>query len=180
MTQEDQTNGPIEVEERIAIPENVACAVPDVGEYLLSWLGVDGPLLDEVAAEVNALRSENGWISLKEARRFPIVWKFVLSITWENGPLTFLYVMTRGDDIQMPVWAGYGLNGEDRHTVEKNVTKVLNTQGHAAAAAWALAARPEARLDLEFLANRLENGWYEGLNDYNDRDIRKSFKKWRR
>lgn len=165
--------------EDVIIPEYVASVIPDVGEYFLSWLGeagVDGPTLAEVAAHVNALRGENEWISLNEAGRFGIN-------KWENGPLTFLTHMTAFDiGAVVPGWASDGLRGADKRAVKANVERVLRTQGHAAAAAWALAARPDARLrlDIEFLAGYLPKQWGESVQYVRNKDVTKAFKKWRR
>lgn len=160
----------------VVIPEFVASAIPDCGDYFLWWLGVDGPALDEVAAHVNALRGENGWIKLDETRRFGFG-------DYKQGPLTFLSLMT-AQDRSGSVWASHELRGADKRAVEENFEKVLQGQGHAAAAAWAIAARAGDRNGLasvlEPFAGSLLNKWEKQLELYYPRHIRKAFKKWRR
>lgn len=160
----------------IVIPEFVARVIPDCGEYFLRWLGVGGPALDEVAAHVNALRGEHGWIGLDETRRFGFG-------DYKQGPLTFLSMMT-GQDVSSSVWASHGLRGADKRAVEGNFERVLRGKGHAAAAAWAIAARPGSDhnlgLVLEGFAGSLLSSWEKQLDLYYPRHVRKAFKKWRR
>ena len=160
----------------VVIPEFVARAIPDCGEYFLRWLGVVGPALDEVTAHVDALRGENGWLGLDKALQFGFG-------DYKQGPLTFLSMMI-GQDWSGAVWASHGLRGANKRAVEENFEKVLRGQGHAAAAAWAISARAGDRDGLAFVlepfAGSLLNGWEKQLELYYPRHVRKAFKKWRR
>ena len=162
--------------EDVVIPEYVARAIPDVGKHFLFWLGevgVDGPLLDEVAAHVDALRGENGWINLDKAGQFG--WR-----KYKNGPLTILSGMTAHNGMSMAILAGDDLRGADKRMVTESVKKVLHTQGHAAAVAWVIAARPEGGPFCEFFAELLLKGWNQHLQTVTGKDVNKAFRKWRR
>ena len=162
--------------EDVVIPEYVARAIPDVGEYFLLWLGevgVDGSLLDEVAAHVNALRGENGWISLDKAGQFG--WR-----KYKNGPLTILSGMTAQDSMVMAILAGDDLRGAEKRTFKENVKQVLRTQGHVAAVSWVIAARPEGEFSCEYFAEGFLNNWNGYLQTETNKDVNKAFRKWRR
>lgn len=165
----------------VVIHENIASVIPDIGGYFLSWLegpGAEGPLLDEVAAYVNALRDENGWISLDRAGQY------IGNSYRGNGPLTFLTRMVMYDSyVTGELWASTGLRGASKRAFKENIERVLREQGHAAAATWAIAARPEAGsldLDPEFLANQLLSSWGQSVEHVRNIDVIRAFKKWRR
>ncbi|MCH0571588.1 hypothetical protein I3F60_20360 [Streptomyces sp. MUM 136J] len=125
----------------VEIADHVRTRVPDVGEHFLDFIGVGR---DQLTPHIDALRTGNGWVPTGALR--PYGFKKL-----NNGPLTFLNMMVSYDHITMSVWASFGLRGGDKRTVESTVTRVMEEQGHAAAATWALVARPNTRLDLEFL-----------------------------
>jgi len=154
---------------QIGVAEHVREHIPDLGEYFLDFLGAFGS--KRVAPHVDALRGENGCIPTGALDQFGFK-------KLSNGPLTFLNMMVSYDQIHISVWAGFGLRGGPKRTVESTVSRLLREQGHAAAATWAIIARPEARLDLEFLAESLTGGWDKGVATIRNGDVIKAFKKW--
>lgn len=153
---------------RVEVADHVRTHVPDVGEHFLDFIGVGR---DQLAPHVDALRAENGWVPVGALRRYGFK-------KLANGPLTFLNMMVSYDPMTMSVWASLGLRGSDKRAVESTVTRVLEDQGHAAAATWALIARPEARLNLEFLGESLTSRWDESVSSIRNIDVIKAFKKW--
>jgi hypothetical protein len=154
----------------IDIPESVAQHIPDVGEYFLDWVGHPGR--DRLVSVVNALRGSNGWIATQQLHKYG-------SGKHALGPLTFLQSMIVRGNIAMSVWASYPLRGADKRAIENTVTRLVDQQGHAAAAMWAIATRPAGRLDLDDLAGSLTSAWDEGVSWVRHIDLIRAFKKWR-
>lgn len=154
---------------RVEIADHVRTHVPDVGEHFLDFIGVGR---DQLEPHVDALRAENGWVPIGALRQYGVM-------KLNSGPLTFLNMMVAYDRVTMSVWASFGLRGSDKRAVESTVTGVLEEQGHAAAATWAIVARPQARLDLEFLGESLTSRWDESVSTIRNGDLIKAFKKWK-
>jgi hypothetical protein len=57
---------------------------------------------------------------------------------------------------------------------------LLYQQGHAAAATWARAVRPQANLSVDFLSEYLSRNWEEGVGSILAKDFLKAVRKWNR
>ncbi|MEV8375213.1 hypothetical protein AB0P21_20940 [Kribbella sp. NPDC056861] len=158
----------------LVIPTLVSDCVPDVCSEFISWAtgGIDERAAQQVVAAVEKLKGSNGWLPLDSLREIGIM-------DFKNGPLTFLKGMTVGDYPLMGVWASYGTRGKDQRQIRTTVERLLRTQGHAAAATWALIARPNARLDLDFLGSQLRESWHSNVSYVRNKDFVKSFTKWK-
>ncbi|WP_073946257.1 hypothetical protein [Streptomyces kebangsaanensis] len=154
---------------RVEIADHVRTHVPDVGEHFLDFIGVGR---DQLEPHVDALRTENGWVPIGALHQYGFR-------KLNNGPLTFLNEMVVRDQVTMSVWASFGLRGSDKRAVESTVARILEEQGHAAAATWAIVARPQARLNLELLGESLTSGWNESVSTIRNGDLIKAFKKWK-
>lgn len=157
-----------------SVSEHVSGALPDIGDYFLEWCGLPQSLTDELEEKLNSLRTEAGPIPLNRAVAFGIG-------KWENGPLTFLTKMTVFDRACLEVWATYGLSGSAKRNVKEGVVTVLGHSGHAAAATWAFATRPNSKqLYLDLLSDSLVTGWQRQVSDVTQGDMIKACKRWRR
>ena len=155
--------------EEIAISTDIAAAIPDPGTYFLDWIGE--PQRQHLTPSVDALRGANEWIATAAVAKFGVR-------RWEMGPLTLLNGMMVKDSISMGVWASYGMRSREEHQFRRNVSSLLDTQGHAAAATWALTVRPERIHQIEIMIDSLTDNWAESLATVTNRDLRKSFEKW--
>jgi hypothetical protein len=159
----------------VEIPAYVAEQVTDVGTYFIGWAtaGIHEEQAQWVVAAVEAKRGQNGWIPINSLSEIGIM-------DFRSGPLTFLAGMTAADRILMEVWASFGLGGKDKRYVSGQVSALVYEQGHAAAATWALASRPNARLDLGLLNDQLVASWQKGSGYVRNKDFIKAFRKWER
>ncbi|MGZ3146534.1 hypothetical protein ACVDFE_31985 [Lentzea chajnantorensis] len=160
--------------ENVPVDPGVAERLPDAGDFLLRNLSdLPASSLRELAAEIERVRHPNGSITNRNLDGVGVR-------DWKSGPLTNLVWITAADWIITGVWASFGLSGRDRRQVERTAETIARGQGVAAAATWALRARPEGRLRIESLASQLEDSHSEWYGKLTNGDVIKSFKKWRR
>lgn len=159
----------------LQIAPHVAEHIPDAGAYFIDWStrDLDREQAREVEAAVNGRRCANGWFPLERLdsighRGF---WR---------GPLTYLAQMTADDAGILQHWAGYCLTGENRHRIEATVNHLLHQQGHAAAATWAVAVRPQGGLDAAALGDSLYAAWERNLDAVRTKDVAKAVRRWNR
>ncbi|MFK4084256.1 hypothetical protein ACI2LF_09130 [Kribbella sp. NPDC020789] len=159
----------------MVVAPHVAEHLPDAGAYFINWStrDLDAERAREVDAAVNGRRCANGWFPLESLdsighRGF---WR---------GPLTYLAQMTRDDAAILQDWAASGLTGADRQHIEATVNHLLHQQGHAAAASWAVAVRPQAGLDVAALGDRLLTAWEQNLDAVRSKDVAKAVRRWNR
>jgi hypothetical protein len=159
----------------MSIPADIADEVPDAGAYFLSWATSTLPAdqAREIEAAVNGRRCQNGWFPLESLDNIGLM-------DFRAGPLTFLARMTANDSVIMEVWASLGLQGDGKRQVEATTNHLLFQQGHAAAATWARAVRPQANLSLDFLSEYLSRNWEEGVGSILTKDFLKAVRKWSR
>nr|WP_238355379.1 hypothetical protein [Kribbella sandramycini] len=159
----------------LAVAPQIAERLPDAGAYFIDWSTRDlsAERAREVEAAVNGRRCANGWFPLESLdtighRGF---WR---------GPLTYLAQMTADDPAILQDWAARGLTGPDRARIQATVNHLLYEQGHAAAATWAVAVRPQAALDATALADRLFTAWDQNLDAIRPKDVAKAVRRWNR
>jgi hypothetical protein len=134
--------------------------------------GLDERAVQQATTAVEGLRGPNGWLPLDALSGIGIM-------DFKSDPLTFLKSMMTADYSVVSAWASYEVRGKDQRQIQATVEFLLRTQGHAAAAAWALTARPTARLDIDFLGQQLHEGWRSGVSYVRNKDFVKAFTKWR-
>lgn len=159
---------------QVAIPEQVASVVPDAGEYFLGWLGglLDDRTLSRLENEINARRGTNGWLASTGLDDAP-------QLGQKQNPLTFLRSLVGGlDAIHLGVWGTSANRGRDYKALTSTLEGLVRTQGHAAAATWAIEVRPQARLDLNYLAESLRDAWGQSHSYLTNGDVIKAFKNW--
>jgi hypothetical protein len=159
----------------MSVAPHVAEEIPDVGAYFLDWAvrDLNPAQAREVESAVNGRRCQNGWFPLESLDN-------IGSRGFWRGPLTYLARMTADDGAIMQEWASSGLDGENRGRVEATVTHLLFQQGHAAAATWVVAVRPQAYLDLTELGDRLAATWELNLGSIRSKDVAKAVRRWNR
>lgn len=156
----------------MAVGPEFAARLPDVGAFFLdaiAFLGDDPVRAAEEA--INGLRHANGAIPGDRLREIGFR-------DWKRGPVTHLAWLSAKDGIAIEVWASFGLGRRDGKRIGATAHQVYLAQGAPAAALWALASRPAARLDVDFLAEQLTDNWSEQLAQIRNGDLIKSFKKW--
>lgn len=157
----------------VVVPDAVADAIPDPGEYFLDWCGL-GRLPPAIEArltqEVDALRGPDGFIPWRNANRVKLY-------APKLGPLTYLSAMTVFDPPAIGVWAtsGSGLKRREKREFEAAAASVLEAQGHAPAAAWVIAHNSHV-LPLDYVADQLRGSWSEQLNRVSNGQFAKSLK----
>ncbi|MCW2135392.1 hypothetical protein B0G38_004583 [Arthrobacter sp. VKM Ac-2550] len=158
----------------IEIPTSISDQLTDAGEFFVSW--ASSSLYEEQAQQirdlVTARRAANGWIARDSLSDIGVY-------DFKNGPLTFLVQMTVRDTIVLQVWASFGLKGENKRSIESAVASIFGREGHAAAATWAIGARPSKSLSIDFLNESLTGAWTESLASVTNGDFSKSFRKWK-
>ncbi|TWD81500.1 hypothetical protein FB561_2616 [Kribbella amoyensis] len=164
----------------LRIPPHVAEEIPDAGDVFLTWASQDlrPEQAREIESAVNGRRCQNGWFPLERLDT-------VGQRGFWRGPLGFLARMTAGDPEVLRGWATRGLAGNGAETerirrVEATANHLLFTQGHAAAATWVMAVRPQAFLDLTALGDDLSGGWETCLATLRTKDVAKAVRRWNR
>jgi hypothetical protein len=159
----------------LSIPAEVAEEIPDAGVFFLSWASQElrPDQAREIESAVNGRRCQNGWFPLERLdsighRGF---WR---------GPLTYLAKMTARDPAILQAWASTGLHGDSRRRIDATANHLLFTQGHAAAATWVIAVRPQAYLSLTELGDDLYNSWNDCVASLRTKDIAKAIRRWNR
>ena len=154
---------------------HVAELIPDAGAFFVDWAtrGLPADRAREIESAVNGRRCQNGWFPLESLDN-------IGSRGFWRGPLTYLARMTSDDATILQRWAADGLSGEDRSRIEATVDHLLHQQGHAAAATWAVAVRPETYLDAGILGDRLAAAWEYNLGSIRSKDVAKAVRRWNR
>jgi hypothetical protein len=159
----------------LAVAPYVAEDIPDAGTFFVDWavrdLNPDQAL--EVESAVNGRRCQNGWFPLESLDS-------IGQRGYWRGPLTYLARMTSNDAEIMQDWAASGLEDENRSRIEATVTHLLYQQGHAAAATWAVAVRPQHYLNVATLGDRLAEAWEYNLGAIRPKDVVKAVRRWSR
>lgn len=159
--------------ENVLVNPDFAARLPDVGSFLLDMLSfLHEDSVRAARAAIDQLRLPDGAIPGQRLRGMGFK-------DWKLGPVTHLAWLTAKDGILIDVWAGYGLGRRDGRQVSAGAQQVYLAQGIPAAAAWAIRSRPNARLDVDFLAEQLTDNWTELAAQIRNGDIIKSFRKWR-
>lgn len=159
----------------IEIPQEVSASIPDVGKWFLDWLPMPADPSTSVALEtaVNRRRAANGWIP---GGAFTDVPKLGRGQT----PLTFLAVMAGGaSSITTSVWGTFGIRGGEAKALSRTLENLVISQGHAAAASWALTARPQGHLRLDTLSDMLVRSWHDSVGFLTNGDLIRAFKNWK-
>lgn len=159
----------------LTVAPHVAEEIPDVGAFFLDWAvrGLTPGQAREVESAVNGRRCQNGWFPLESLDN-------IGSRGFWRGPLTYLARMTADDGAIVQDWAASGLDGENRSKLEATANHLLFQQGHAAAATWVVAVRPQAYLDLAGLGDRLAATWELNLGAIRPKDVAKAVRRWNR
>ncbi|TDD25028.1 hypothetical protein E1218_15560 [Kribbella turkmenica] len=159
----------------LTVAPHVAEEIPDVGAYFLDWAaaGLNPGQTREVEAAINGRRCQNGWFPLDSLDN-------IGSRGFWRGPLTYLARMTADDASIVQDWASSRLDGEKRRRIEATANHLLFRRGHAAAATWVVAVRPQAYLDLAELGERLAAAWELNLGSIRPKDVAKAVRRWNR
>lgn len=159
----------------LQVAPHVAEHLPDAGAYFIDWStrDLDAERAREVEAAVNGRRCANGWFPLESLDS-------IGHRGYWRGPLTYLAQMTADDAAILQDWAGRYLTGESRQRIEATVNHLLHQQGHAAAATWAVAVRPQAGLDAAELGDHLFTAWEQNLDAVRTKDVAKAVRRWNR
>jgi hypothetical protein len=154
----------------LTVAPHVAEEIPDVGLYFLDWAvrDLNAAQAREVESAINGRRCQNGWFPLESLDN-------IGSRGFWRGPL-----MTADDGAIRQDWASSRLEGEKRHRIEATANHLLFQQGHAAAATWVVAVRPQAYLDLAELGERLAATWELNLGSVRPKDVAKAVRRWNR
>lgn len=158
----------------VAIAEHVASVIPDAGEYFLDWIGdlCNEQMFAALKAEVDSRRGPNGWVIASRFDNVPQLGR-------KQTPMTFLRGLVGGlDAINLSVWGTSANRGKDYRTLASTLEGLVRTQGHGAAATWAICARPQARLSLDLLADGLANAWGQSHGFLRNQDLIRAFKNW--
>ncbi|WBQ04624.1 hypothetical protein [Kribbella sp. CA-293567] len=161
---------------KLSIPDNVAEEIPDVGVYFLYWAtqNLRPEQAREIESAVNGRRCQNGWFPLESLANLGRrgAWR---------GPLTYLAQMTAKDSAIVKAWATINMppDGHKRR-IEDTADRLLHQQGHAAAATWVMAVRPQAFLSLTLLGDSLYNNWESAVASLRPKDVAKSVRRWNR
>ena len=159
----------------LTIPGNIAEEIPDVGVYFLYWATqhLRRDQAREIESAVNGRRCQNGWFPLESLDS-------IGSRGFWRGPLTYMVRMTEKDPAILKAWATIDLQGEDKERIEGTANRLLFKQGHAAAATWVMAVRPQAGLSLSMLGDALYRNWEEAVSSLRPKDVAKAVKRWNR
>lgn len=162
----------------LKIPAHVAEEIPDAGDFFLSWATHDlrPEQIREVESAVNGRRAQNGWFPLESLDN-------IGTRGFWRGPLTYLAKMTANDAGVLQAWATQGLEGSNADSVRRidaTANHLLFTQGHAAAATWVLAVRPQAFLNISQLGDALAGNWETCLSGLRTKDVAKAIRRWNR
>ena len=159
----------------LTIPRDVAEEIPDAGVFFLSWAtqSVRPEQVREIESAVNGRRCQNGWFPLESLDNIGHRGHW-------RGPLTYLAQMTANDPAILSFWASSGLQGEDKRRIDATANHLLFQQGHAAAATWVIAVRPQAYLSLGLLGDQLYQNWEECLSSIRTKDLVKAVRRWNR
>ncbi|MFG2018731.1 hypothetical protein [Actinomadura geliboluensis] len=159
----------------VTIADHVAAAVPDAGEYFLNSLTdfCNEQMYARLKADIDSRRAPNGWLIGNGFSDVPPVGR-------KQTPLTFLSLLvgTARDASVISVWGTSANRGKDYNTLATTLRNLVDTQGHAAAATWAIIARPEGRFNLEYLSEALQRSWGETFGLLRNKDVIKAFKNW--
>ena len=159
----------------LTIPGEVAEEIPDVGVYFLDWSTehLSPAQAREIESAVNGRRCQNGWFPLESLQSFGH------RGSW-HGPLTYLARMTEKDPAIVKAWATIDLRGDHKLRIEATANHLLFQQGHAAAATWVKAVRPQATLSLSLLGDSLYRNWQESVRTLRPKDVAKAVRRWNR
>ncbi|MFI7064909.1 hypothetical protein ACIBL3_28225 [Kribbella sp. NPDC050124] len=159
----------------LTVAPHVAEEIPDVGAFFLDWAirGLNPGQAREVESAINGRRCQNGWFPLESLDN-------IGSRGFWRGPLTYLARMTADDGAILQDWSASGLDGENRSKLEATANHLLFQQGHAAAATWVVAVRPQAYLDLTGLGDRLAATWELNLGSIRPKEVAKAVRRWNR
>ncbi|TDE36420.1 hypothetical protein [Actinomadura sp. 6K520] len=160
----------------VAIAEHVASVIPDAGEYLLNLLGdfCNEQMYARLKVDVDSRRAPNGWVVPAKLTDVPPIGR-------KQTPMTFLnFFMGMRGTIALTVWGTSANRGKDYRALADVLSSILHDQGHAAAATWAIVARPEARPSLSpsHLAGALLDGWREDHQHLRNKDVIRAFRNW--
>lgn len=153
----------------INVPEDISNVVPDVGEYFLGLMPEGEPQV-LAAAQIGELRHANGAV--------PGRLRGIDYMKYKQGPVCLLSNVR--ERVALEVWATYGLSGRQKRDVVNGVVEVWLEQGVAAAATWAIIARPDHRFDIWILTQQLHSAHAEDHDHLTNRDVVKAFRKWQR
>lgn len=159
----------------LTIPPDIEEEIPDVGGFFIAWATQDlrSDQARELEAAVNGRRCSNGWFPLESLDN-------IGRRGFWRGPLTYLAQITAQDPVLVQNWASNGLHGDDKSRINATVNHLLFQQGHAAAATWAMAVRPQALLNPTLLGESLYRSWEEGVSNLRTKDIAKAVRRWNR
>jgi hypothetical protein len=162
----------------LAIPAHVEEQIPDVGGFFIEWAtqGLRPDQARQIESAVNGRRCQNGWFPLESLDNIGGrgLWR---------GPLTYLARMTAKDPAIVQAWATIDLQGDkdmDKARIEATANHLLFQQGHAAAATWVMAVRPQAFLSLTLLGESLYRNWEDVAATLRPKDIAKAVRRWNR
>ncbi|XRQ12171.1 hypothetical protein ACN3XK_15130 [Actinomadura welshii] len=156
----------------VDIAEHVASALPDVGDYFLNWIGdiCNEQVYALLKADIDARRAPNGWVAGKNFADVPPMGRKQL-------PMSMLHMLFY-TSFSLPIWGTAANRGKDYNALKSTLSSLVDTQGHAAAATWAIIARPDARFNLEILSKMLQDEWSENLGVLRNKDVIKAFRNW--
>jgi hypothetical protein len=165
---------------RLKVAPHIAEEIPDAGVFFLAWAtqGLRPDQAREIESAVNGRRCTNGW--------FPIGSLSGIALRgFRPGPLTYLARMTAEDPEILRRWAtralpDHGRTGEAKRRIDDTSNHLLLTQGHAAAATWVVAVRPQAFLDVGMLGDKLYATWDAYLSSLRPKDMVRAVRRWNR
>jgi hypothetical protein len=159
----------------LTIPQQVEEEIPDVGGFFIAWATQDlrADQARELEAAVNGRRCSNGWFPLDSLDN-------IGRRGFWRGPLTYLAQITARDPMLLQNWASTGLQGDDKRRIDATANHLLFQQGHAAAATWVMAVRPQALLNPRPLGESLYRSWEECISSLRTKDIAKAVRRWNR
>ncbi|MDX6252373.1 MAG: hypothetical protein QOF10_5733 [Kribbellaceae bacterium] len=159
----------------LTIPAHVEEQIPDVGGFFIAWAteALRPDQARELESAVNGRRCQNGWFPLESLDSIGSrgLWR---------GPLTYLARMTAKDPAIVEAWATIDLYGADKARIGATANHLLFQQGHAAAATWVMAVRPQAFLSLTLLGESLYRNWEDVVGTVRPKDIAKAVRRWNR
>lgn len=159
----------------VVVPPEIRSRVPDAGSWFLQWLSpvLDSDTIKALQQEIDRRRGANGWLA-------GVAFADVPRIGRQQTPMTFLSGVVGGRSaIALSVWGTLPHRGRSYSALSKTLEGLVHAQGHGAAATWALSARPDARLNLDDLADMLESSWQESVSFVTNGDLIKAVRNWR-